>query len=88
MGSLASYTVQGLLQGEGGGFRFMAEFEERVKQSQLCYMPLGFGSRNCIGMRFALHCLRLTDSDSPIQLFRRHSFVRAPDHEVSGVDLE
>ncbi len=56
--------------------RFTAE--EKAKRPPMCYMPFGFGPRNCIGMRFAL----LEAKMALIQVLRKFTFVRAPDTEV------
>lgn len=57
--------------------RFTAE--EKAKRPQLCYMPFGFGPRNCIGMRFAM----LEAKIALIQVLRKYTFMRSPETEVS-----
>ena len=56
--------------------RFTAE--EKAKRPQLCYVPFGYGPRNCIGMRFAMLEAKLV----LVELLRKFSFVRAPDTQA------
>lgn len=59
--------------------RFTAE--EKAKRPQLCYMPFGFGPRNCVGMRFAM----LEAKIALIEVLRKFTFVRCPETEVRSI---
>ena len=56
--------------------RFTAE--EKASRPPMCHMPFGYGPRSCIGMRLALLETRIV----LIELFKKYTFVRAPDTEV------
>ena len=62
--------------------------EERVKYHPLCFLPFGYGSRNCIGMRFAVLQLKM----ALIELLTHYkmdqsSITKIPLEHVQGVTI-
>ena len=57
-------------------FRFSPE--EKEERNPLCYMPFGWGPRNCVGMRFALMEAKMALAN----ILRKYKFHTAPDTEV------
>ena len=57
-------------------FRFSPE--EKEERNPLCYMPFGWGPRNCVGMRFALMEAKM----ALVNILRKYKFHTAPDTEV------